>query len=278
VVGRFARAAALTVLVAGAVAHAQPASPQRAPSFDVASVKPNNTATDQSRLSSPSPGRFVAVNTPLRFIVLYAFDLMDDQLIAMPGWTSETGFDIRATYPPTAARGEADVQRMVRGLLADRFGFVAHAEKRELPVYSLVLARRDRSVGPRLVPSQVDCGKWKAENRTAGSGRAGQTRECVLTATRRAIVGRTRTIAQLTPALQSMVGRRVLDQTGLSGAFNIDLEWNQAESSLASPTPASADGPSIFTALQEQLGLRLVSGRAPVDVLVVDAVNRPDPD
>jgi uncharacterized protein (TIGR03435 family) len=175
---------------------------------------------------------------------------------------------------------------MLRTLLADRFGLRTHRETRDLPIYSLVMARKDGALGPQLVRSSIDCKQWIAEKRPQmGAGTAspvapgGKRPVCMTLATRRFITAGTRTMNDLLGPLQAMTGRPVVDRTGLTGAFDFDLQWSSGP--VAAPTGAAAapdDGSSIFVAVQEQLGLRLEPGRAPFDVVVVDAIRRPTPD
>ena len=269
----------------GAFALVVSAFAQTPRSFDVASVKENTSVSDTGGISRATPGRLRITNTPLRFVLLDAFELLDHQLIGAPEWTESARFDIIATYAVPAT--EQDGRAMLRQLLADRFGLVTHRERRELPMYALVMARKDRALGPQLVRSDVDCEKWIAEKRPqAGAGGpsrvapGGQRPACMMIASRRFITAGTRTIAQLSTSLQALTGRPVVDRTGLTGTFDFDVQWTSG--TIAPPVGANAtapdDGPSIFTALQEQLGLRLESTRGPFDVVVIDSVKRPTPD
>ena len=274
----------MAVMSALAVVVAQ--SPQLA--FEVASVKENTSVSDEGGFAPPTPGRMRITNTPLRFVVLHAFHLMDHQLIGAPDWTESARFDINATYQPDATRTEDDARAMLRTLLADRFGLKTHRETRELPIYSLVMARKDGALGPQLVRSSVDCERWIADKRpqmAAGSASpvapGGKRPVCLMLTNRnrRFITAGTRTMQDLLGPLQSMTGRPVIDRTGLKGAFDFDLQWTSGPvAPAAGAAPPADDGPSIFVALQEQLGLRLEPGRAPFDVVVVDAVQRPRPD
>jgi uncharacterized protein (TIGR03435 family) len=271
----------LAVTIGVAVNAAQ--SPQ--PAFDVVSVKENTSVTDRGGPGS-TPGRFRVTNSPLRFILLDAFHVMDHQLIGAPEWTESVRYDITATYPANVARSEDDTRAMLRALLADRFGLRIHRETRELPIYSLVMARKDGALGPQLVRSSIDCEQWLADKRPQmGAGTAspvapgGKRPVCMILTTRRFITAGTRTMSDLLGPLQAMTGRPVVDRTGLTGAFDFDLQWTSGPLSAPGGNAASPDdGPSIFVALQEQLGLRLESGRAPFEVVVVDAVRRPTPD
>jgi len=274
----------LAAFVAGvALLHADAQSPLR---FDVASVKENTSVSDTGGIAPATPGRVRITNMPLRLILLDAFRLMDHQLIGAPEWTESARFDINATYQADGARIEDDARAMLRTLLADRFGLKTHREMRELPIYSLVMARKDGALGPRLVRSTIDCNQWIAEKRPQmGAGSAspvapgGKRPVCLILTTRRFITAGTRSMQDLLRPLQSMTGRPVIDRTGLTGAFDFDLQWTSGPvAPAAGPTAPADDGPSIFVALQEQLGIRLEPGRAPFDVVVVDAVRRPTPD
>ncbi len=259
----------LTVSLLGALT-ALAQETENAPSFEVASVKANLSFTGPSAISGATPGRFTASNTPLRFIILYAYRLLDNQLTGAPDWTSSDSFDIAATYPPGNTPTDEEVHGMVRKLLSERFGLMVHREQREQPMYSLVLATKTGRLGKQLHRSDVNCEQWLADKRpqTDAGGPSpvtpsGKRPACMMIATRRFLTGGTRTIAHLAVTLQSMVGRPVVDRTGLTGAFDMDLQWDDKE------------GPSIFTALQEQLGLKLDSGQDRVDTLVVDHVQKP---
>ena len=279
------RLAALAVSMAAvALIHVDAQSPQ--PSFDVASVKENRSGSGAGGISPPTPGRWRITNTPLRFIMLEAFDLRDHELIGSPEWTESTAFDITATYSAEPALTRQDTRAMLRTLLADRFGLKTHREMRELPMYALVVARKDGALGPQLVRSSIDCEQRRAQNLpqpgvgspgpvAAGGGR----KPCYMSASRRSITADTQTMQQLASVLQALTGRPVMDRTGLTGAFDFALQWT---SGPVAPAPGAGpppdDGPSIFTSLQEQLGLRLEPGRGSFDVVVVDAVRRPTPD
>jgi uncharacterized protein (TIGR03435 family) len=273
--------AGAAVLAAVAIVEAQSPSP----SFEVASVKQNGSGSNSIGMAPLASGRFRMTTMSLRFILHEAFQVMEHQLIGMPAWADE-GFDISATYPADAPRTADDARARLRTLLTDRFGLKTHRETREMAIYALVMARKDGAASPQLVRSTIDCEQWMAEKRPQlGAGSAsrvapgGKRPVCLMLTTRRFISAGTQTMQQLTNVLQPLTGRPVLDRTGLSGAFDFDLQWTSgpvAPAPGASPSPD--DGPSIFVALQEQLGLRLESGRAPIEVVVIDAIQRPTPD
>ena len=249
------RSRAMRVLVLGLflVGTGTPASLAQTPlAFEVASVRENTSVSNVSSTSGPRPGRFTITNTPLRFIVLEAFGVLDHQLLGAPEWTNSARFDITATFPQGSVP-ERDWRPMLQRVLVDRFGLTVHRETRVVPTYDLVPIRKDGTFGPQLVRTDGSCDKPPA---------------CTLLVSRQSLVARTQAIQKITPALQSLTGRPIVDRTGLAGAFDIDMKWSAS----------GDDGPSIFTALQEQVGLRLVPSTGPFEVFVIDKVARPAPD
>ena len=161
---------------------------------------------------------------------------------------------------------------MLQSLLADRFGLAIRKETRDTPVYVLVRARPDSGLGPRLRESSHGCSKRPAPGATAPPG---AEVACDMEFTRGRISAKGMSMQALTATLQRYVDRLLFDETGLSGDFDADLEWSPEVLSADSPPPAS--GASIFTAVQEQLGLRLESRRVPVDVVIVERAEKPTP-
>jgi len=279
----------MLALVGGLAAQGQRPAPGAGLRFDVASVKEHRDEVRGGSISGPTPGRFTISSVPLRFILLHAFELRAHQLVDAPAWTDDAFYDIAGTYPSgMTLPSDAEVRAMLRTLLADRFGLVTRREMRELPVYALVLARKDGRLGPQLVRSDVDCEKWIADKRPqlrAGGPSPvsldGFRPACMMITSRQFLTGGTRTIPQLTASLQSLLGRAVVYRTGLSGAFDVDLRWAPSPDvppQALGSTPSLDDAAAIVTAVQEQLGLKLESIRAPVDVVVVEKVERPTPD
>jgi uncharacterized protein (TIGR03435 family) len=255
-------------------------SPKR---FEVASVKPSRSTDERSKLSSDNPGRFIATNVPLRFLILHAYHLRDHELVDAPQWTSDEAFDVIGTYAPDERPSDSDIRAMLQNLLEERFGLKLHHAKREIPAYELVVAGK-KSLGPWLRPSNVDCAAWLADKRprTNAGGPSpvtpsGKRSACMMIATRRYIAGGTQTMADLAVTLQAMLGRPIIDKTGLTGGWDMDLKWTPTDLKAGDgASPAAADeGPSLFTAVQEQLGLKLSPLKESVEVLVIDAVNRP---
>ena len=258
----------LTLLMV-AVLISIPAAGQ-SPLFEAASVKPNTSGDLRAR--GGTRGRiYTAVNMELRRIVsaayglqLEGFRLVGDQALL------SARFDITATFPETAT--PRDVPAMLRALLADRFKLVAHTETREAPIFALVLARRDGRTGPGLRQAALDCVAAEATGRVIPPPEPDQPATCESEISDR-IKGRGQPMSALARMLTAFVQRRVVDRTGLSGGFDFDLQF---EAAASGPTVDAAG--NVITALQEQLGLRLESTRAPVEFVVVDKVESPTPD
>ena len=258
-----------------------------AQAFDVASVKPSPPDASGSMISGPMPSRFTTQNATLKQLVMYAYGVRDYQVLGGPAWASSDGFDIAATYPGGKAPDPMSVSLMVRTLLQERFKLRTHTETRDQPTYELVFSRQDGRLGPSLRRSDTNCEAEMAARKGAPVAFSpGGVPTCMMITTPRTIQGGTRTLPMLAAALSGRVGRPVTDRTGLTGNFDIVLEWTPdpgapvmpgRSESTPSPAPA-ADAVSIFTALQEQLGLRLASTRSPVEVVVIDAVERPSAD
>jgi uncharacterized protein (TIGR03435 family) len=253
------------------------------PHFEVATIRQNVTQSTQSNTNNRLPDRFVATNMPLRFLILDAYELRADQLVDAPQWTWDKSYDVIGTYPGHTRPPVHQINLMLQQLLADRFGLKMHPDQRDLRAYNLVLARQDGRLGPQLHKSDMDCTAWVAAGRPkAASARpspvspSGARPSCSLLATRKWLTGGARTMQDLTAALQSMVDRPVVDRTGLTGSYDVDLQW--APMDLHADEDAAAtlnDGPSLFTAVQDQLGLKLDSHKEKFDVFVVDAINPP---
>jgi len=213
-------------------------------------------------------------------------------------WVSTVRFDIAAKAPDGAPLEQT--RAMVRTLLKDRFKLVVHMETRDTPIYALVKARADDQLGPKLKRSTTDCGPVRAQRAeaTAAAARARGGRVAVppppgpndpvvcgmrasgrggATLTYRA--GNT-TITALANALRPYVGREVVDRTGLTGEFDFDLQFSAPPAAgtvdAGIPVAPLEDAASVFTALQEQLGLKLESTRGPVELMVIDSAEKPD--
>jgi uncharacterized protein (TIGR03435 family) len=290
----------LTIAVVSALTVAGLAQ-QRSPSpaFEVVSVKPNQSGDSGSQLRVEPGGRVTWTNTTLSAMVNAAYQRFQwdsREIVGGPDWFDKARFDVIAQAPGGLPRPDADgfpsrLLAMLRAVLADRFRLVAHWETREGPVYNLVLDRADRRLGPKLVPAAVDCAKV-ADATLAGTPpppRPGRGRECNFSFTTEAqagsLQGNAVTMAVLGRFLTAQgVEREVVDRTGLSGTFDIDLLHLPEHSVGGIPPdqlaldPRFQGRPRLVTALREQLGLKLEPSRAPVEVLVIDSIERPTPD
>ena len=277
--------------------------------FEVASIKPSNALTGLSSISFPPSGRFTATNISLRQLIRLAYGtppqlLPDSQLIGGPNWIDSDRFDILAKAEDDAGAASAGLSPrtmlMVRALAADRFKLAVHSEVRILPIYALVMARKDRKFGPQLRRTEVDCSVPRMARGGANAPSRGSPPPpppppgvrptCGSNGSPGRLAGGGTAISELSIGLSRGVNRVVIDRTGLTGYFDYQLEWTPdqmptlGQPASASPNapppppPAPIDGPSIFTAVQEQLGLKLESTTGPVNVIVIDRVERPTED
>ena len=250
-------------------------------SFEVASVKPNKSGETSSFLQPRPGGNFAVGNMTLRGLIMFAYGIQGFQLVGAPDWVATERFDITAKaaadVPPTPIGRTSPEALMLRSLLEDRFRLSAHRETRDLPIYALVLARADGRLGPQLRQTTSDyCARL-----LAAAGKAGDTPippggpVCGMRpgGTGNEITAGAIPMNEFARFLNVNVGRTVVDRTGLTGVWDFDLKWSPPNA----PTP-DPDRPSIFTALQEQLGLRLDATTAPVEVLVIDRLERLIPD
>jgi len=257
----------LATIVGATAAHAQaPQASGGTASFDVASIKRNTLVGVETTLRVDPSGRLTAVGAPLIWLIAGAYGdaagaLRPEQVVGAPSWLQSERYDITAQVADANALGEGatfiTMRPSLRALLEDRFKLQTHRESRQLPIYGLVRLGKSGGLGSGFSRSTVDCSKDQAKCGFRG-GPVGRIKAEAITSD---------ILMQL---LANVSGRIVVDRTGLEGPFAVDLEWSQDQ--------AASDKPSIFTAVQEQLGLKLESTRGPIDVLVIDHVERPTPD
>jgi len=248
-----------------------------APSFDAVSIKRNTSGETRIRFETP-PGRLNAINVPLRFAIRQAYRLPESRVIGGPAWLDSDRFDIVGTAAGDAITSDV-IRQMLRTALAERVGLMLHDETRQMPIYSLVLARSDGTLGPNLRRSSMDC----AGRRSQVVGGHVQCGVLVSQApTSASLRGGGAAFADVVRLLSDFLERPLIDNTGLAGTFDMELQFTAARGSLpgAPPgglatAPATDDIPSIFTAVQEQLGLRLNATTGTADVLVIDRVTPP---
>lgn len=236
------------------------------PRFDVASVKRGDPNVP-GRLDV-SPGRLVVENQPVWNAITIAFDVPRPQLANPPPDLMRDPFTIEARLPVTATLPE--LKLMLRALLIERFKLRVHVDLREQDAYALTLARRDGRLGPQLRSTRVDCrSRAEAERRNEPVAPIPDgSKPCTFKVAAGLLDVGGVPFSTLMAAISGQVGRPVLDRTGLAGAFDAEMQW----------APEGGDGPAFVTALQEQLGLRLEPARTTLDSLVIDHIERPDPD
>jgi uncharacterized protein (TIGR03435 family) len=234
-----------------------PASAQPSQSFEVASIKPSRNNTAESNLDSAPGGRLTATNITVRELIRFAYGVKDYQIEHAPRWLEGERYDIAAKSAIAAKTTLVEEQAQVRALLIDRFHLTTHRETKQGQVYLLVVAKD----GPKLT----------AHNDGTGSG------------TRKAcghLAGRRLTTDAIATVLSRQFEHDVLNRTGLPGKYDFQLDWTPD----SGPCPAAAEGseagsvtamPSIFTAIPQQLGLKLETSKGPVEFLAIDRVERP---
>jgi uncharacterized protein (TIGR03435 family) len=241
-------------------------TPPTTTAFDVATIKPSDRSYGSSHFGG-TPDTLTAGGT-VRRLLQAAYNLQDFQITGGPAWIGTDTWEVIAKVEqppadwanlPSKSRGTIESQRMA-AVLAQRLALKCHFETRELPVYNLVVAKGGAK--PALAPTPADA-KMKGSFSTNGHNRA--TR---MEATGVYMEG-------LATNLSRELGRTVIDKTGLSGLYTFTLTYT---SDPDANSPSSADdtsGPTLFTALEEQLGLKLESAKGPVPVLVIDSISRP---
>jgi uncharacterized protein (TIGR03435 family) len=265
-------------------------SPQKtgapSPSFEVASIKPNRSG--ELRISIGfQPGRFIASGTTVKQLIALAYDVRDIQVSGGPSWVDSERYNIDAKEPdsvveelpklPPAERGE-QLRLMVQSLLADRFKLKLRHESKEHPVYALVVAKN----GPKLQQAKPGDTYPNGMKGPDGVGRAG-----MMNMGPGQLTGQGIPMESLARLLSQQLGRTVMDQTGLKGNYDFTIQWtpDQSQAMPMGPgggkpgtdnaPPPESSGPSIFTVIQEQLGLKLESQKGPVEFLVIDQVEKP---
>ncbi len=264
-------AAAILVLSASGILGQSPAPdpsqlPAHRPAFDtfeVATIKPANSDAKAPRyIIMQGTHRFVEKYYTLKLLIAAAYDLSPRTISGGPGWVESDHFDILAITPGEVQPTHGEQMSMLRSLLSDRFKLTFHREQKTFSIYQLELA----SSGPKLKTSSEPLDDPPALI-------------SVVYPQRIVLPARNVTMDDLTSLLQrAVLDRPVVNKTGLSGRYNFDLTWAPDETQFGGDVPvASADAPSppLFTAIQEQLGLRLKATRGPVDALVIDNAERP---
>jgi uncharacterized protein (TIGR03435 family) len=295
-------------IAAGAVTFGQAPPPvPAAPAFEVASVKPSNPnpvgPLGATPMVLPALGRLTAQNVTLRMLVMFAFDKQPFQLVGGPSWQNSNKFDIEARTGDASTPLE-QMRVMTRSLLADRFQLKSHTETRDVPIYGLVVARDNGRLGPKLKASSDACPDFKEQQQKmleaiakggisalqSMMGKPGENKPCSMTQIPPSadnpalgLQGRGQSIDLLVMLLTQLSGRPVVNQTGLRGPYDFELQvslqtlaavYQELGVSLNLP-PNLPEGPALMTTVQEDLGLKLDSQRGPGEVLVIDSAELP---
>ena len=256
------------VLISSALGAQLPPADIANPTYDVVSVKPNKSGDGRARIGRQPGGRWTMVNVPAAGLILTAYPSKVDELAGAPAWVTTERFDVdaRATFEPTREQERV----MLRALLADRFKLAARYESQDRPIYSLVVARSDGRLPSELRRLDIDCATFKRP--APGSAAASDVKDVPICGYRMSSSGTVLSLMSggssmqgLADSISSYAGRPVFDKTGLAGYYAYTLKYDGA----------TTDGVSIFTALQEQLGLKLEPARGPLDVVVIDHIERP---
>jgi uncharacterized protein (TIGR03435 family) len=231
--------------------------------FEVATIKPVDHDPKSGRyITMQGNNRFVEKDYTLKLLIAAAYNLNSKTISGGPGWIESDHYDIAAVTPGEVRPTRDEQMSMLRSLLADRFKLTFHREQKEFSIYELEVAKG----GPKLKPS------------TAPPDDPPQLISTVYPQ-RMVLPARNVTMSDLTSLMQrAMLDRPVVDKTGLTGKYDFDLEWAPDETQFGGevPTaPTDAPSPPLFTAIQQQLGLRLEATRGPIEALVVDTAERP---
>ena len=254
--------AALAVPARAQLAHQGPAAnialSKTLQPYDVVSIKQNVVGSDDGHINIDDHGLFTVTNMPLFWVIEFAYDVKQDQLANLPDSIGDARFDITAKILPSGVgppplHSDADMQAMIILLLQDRFHMKAHIEPRIKPVYDLVVAKG----GPKIKLSQDDlhANGWNINGAD----------------TKKVLTCKDARMSDLADALSDEAGRKVIDKTGLTGHADITLKWSDE----IAMQQGGADVISIFTAVEDQLGLKLQPSKGPVDTLVIDHAEMP---
>ena len=247
----------LAVTVTSATALAQ-----QAPALEAVSIKPNTSGSATSGGLAPNRGRFAATNVTLRELITYAYRVRPFQLEGLPDWATRERYDIASRTPD----GQLATPPMLVPALEERFSLKVTRQTHQRPIYALVKARADGKLGSGLVVSTNPCDRARTD-----------LPPCQSRFGRDLVEATGMDIRALAPQLIGTVGRLIVDRSGLEGRFDVSLKWTPDLPPGVEPA-GGAERVSLFTALEEQLGLRLQPDTGPVDVLVIESVSRPTPD
>lgn len=284
------RAVVLSLTFTSAAAFAQ--TPADGPRFEVVSIKRNTSNALGSNGSSERPdGGFTLLNVPMMTLVARAQfpAIAPVDMAGLPEWARTERYDVSATSPLSRPATPQERAAMVRAMLVDRVKLATHVEKRQLPVYDLVLARADGRLGAGIKPSEIDCVAKAAADRTAAEVAAAAGTPparptipdfnappptCGPIRVGTGMEG-DMTMETLARMLRASAGRPIVDKTGLKGSYRVQVQFDRFLGGGPDVTPSSNGLPSVFSALPAQLGLKLEASKAEQEVLVIDRLERP---
>lgn len=253
-------------------------------SFEVASIRPGEPGAHNSDISWRRGGRFSTSNTTLKKLIEVAYDIKPAQVEGLPSWAKSRTYTIRAVGPPgtpdlRGLQGRQMIETMVQSLLADRFNLRTHRAMEQLPVYEIVVAKHGPKLRPMAEQDFVAAHHSYAPGDSSISSHDGNMTALGVS------------MATFADDLSRQVGRMVIDKTGLTGRYDFTLTWAPWSNAERTPEPSGfgttggngsipasdSSAPSIFTAMEEQLGLKLKPAKGPVEVLVIDHIEPPSP-
>jgi uncharacterized protein (TIGR03435 family) len=260
-------------------AFAQPAS--LLPEFEAVSIKPSKTGDLRGGMHPSPSGRLAATNVTAKALIRWAYSIRDFQLSGVPGWAESERFDViaKSDGSPRYDFLKPELETMFQSVLADRFKLTVHRDTKELPIYSLIVAKN----GPKIhAVDEGDCPEVPTPQNPCRSLRTNQFGK---------MAGEKAPMGALAVVLTNFMGRIVVDKTGLKGSYSYVLDWTRYLQPVQSeggagradvdrplpqiPFDRASMQPAISTALEEQLGLKLESGKGPVETIVIDHLERP---
>src|ERR1017187_9519910 len=230
----------------------------QAVSFDVASIRPHALGDERFHVKIPSNGRFAATGITAKLVLMLAYDIQESQIVGGPSWLATEKWDVEAKSTDQVAHSAEETHHMLQSLLGERFALRIHRQTEQRPAYILVVGKG----GPKFKAAEQD---GSTNYRITGNSISLERGD----------------LARMVQLLSTALGKPVIDRTGLGGRYDLSLLWDDAPilqggvPGLDAPVKTGDDRGSIFTAIRDQLGLRLDPMRAAVEVIVVDRIERP---
>jgi uncharacterized protein (TIGR03435 family) len=252
---------------------------EKPPAFEVVSVKPNNSG-GPIRVAG-TPGRYSATSITANQLIMAAYHVREFQISGGPAWMRSDRFDVQAKAESDADATTIHFDLMLQSLLADRFQLTTHLEKKDLPAYELALDKN----GPKIQPSSTTAAPSSGPSDARIRDRSVMPPPGMLRMGTGEMAASQMSLDALLRFISTTLGRPVIDRTGLTGSFDVRLRWSPGpgesgpfDTNATGLTDADPDRPSFVTAVHEQLGLKLELVKGPVDVLVIDRIEKPSED